>query len=128
MWEKVARRSHKPAKVFPFGSGSNDVMLYGTVDYELKDGKGTSVDWAARAHFVEEAGSLKMDFYQVYLVCQCLLFLRLQSDRFTGLSGDGPSKIVCSNVHRLRTIVDLVLRFKKTCNPFELGLKSKEQM
>lgn len=68
MWEKVAKRSHKPAKIFTFGNGSNDVMLYGTVGYELKDGKSTTVDWSARAHFVEEGGSLKMDFYQVYLV------------------------------------------------------------
>lgn len=68
MWEKVAKRSHDPTKIFSFGNGSNDVMLYGTVGYELKDGKSTTVDWAARAHFVEEGGELKMDFYQVYLV------------------------------------------------------------
>lgn len=71
MWEKVAKRDHKPAQIYSFGSGSNDVMLYGTVGYTLKDGKGTTVDWAAKAHFVEEAGSLLMDFYQVYLVCGC---------------------------------------------------------
>lgn len=68
MWEKVAKRSHKPAKIFPFGAGSDEVMLFGTVDYELKDGKKASVDWAARAHFAQEDGALKMDFYQVYLV------------------------------------------------------------
>ncbi|CZT16843.1 uncharacterized protein RCC_02678 [Ramularia collo-cygni] len=67
MWEKVAKRSHNPTKIFSFGANSNDVMLYGTVGYELKDGKSTTVDWAARAHFVEDGGSLKMDFYQVYL-------------------------------------------------------------
>jgi len=43
-------------------------MLYGTVDYELKDGKATTVDWSARAHFAQEDGQLQMDFYQVYLV------------------------------------------------------------
>lgn len=44
-------------------------MLYGIVDYALKDGKKASdVEWAARAHFVEQDGALKMDFYQVYLV------------------------------------------------------------
>lgn len=44
-------------------------MLYGTVDYTLKDGRGTTVDWSARAHFVKKEGEeLKMDFYQVYLV------------------------------------------------------------
>ncbi|EMD00606.1 hypothetical protein BAUCODRAFT_135403 [Baudoinia panamericana UAMH 10762] len=67
MWEKVAKRSHKPAQIYSFGPGSNDVMLLGTVDYELKDGRKTTVDWAARSQFAEEAGQLKMSFYQVYL-------------------------------------------------------------
>ena len=68
MWEKVAKRSHKPTKIFSFGNGSEEVMLYGTVDYELKDGRKTNVDWSARSHFTHEDGKLKMDFYQVYLV------------------------------------------------------------
>ncbi|CAK1355341.1 hypothetical protein CB0940_00929 [Cercospora beticola] len=67
MWEKVAKRSHKPAQLYAFGSGSDDIMLYGTVDYTLKDGRGTTVDWSARAHFSQVGGELKMDFYQVYL-------------------------------------------------------------
>ena len=69
MWEKVAKRSHKPTKIFSFGSDSDEVMLHGTVDYELKDGRKTNVDWSARSHFTHEDGQLKMDFYQVYLVC-----------------------------------------------------------
>lgn len=69
MWEKVATRSHKPTKIFSFGPNSEDMMLYGTVDYALKDGKKAhGIDWAARAHLVQESGTLKMDFYQVYLV------------------------------------------------------------
>ncbi|KAK4635397.1 hypothetical protein CLAFUW4_00642 [Fulvia fulva] len=67
MWEKVAKRSHVPQQLYPFGSGSDDIMLYGTVDYELKDGKSANVEWAARAHFTNAEGDLKMDFYQVYL-------------------------------------------------------------
>ncbi|KAK1042474.1 hypothetical protein LTR74_018526 [Friedmanniomyces endolithicus] len=67
MWEKVAKRSHKPEKIFSFGPGSNEVMLYGTVKYELKDGKKTEVEWSARSRFVDEDGALKMEFYQVYL-------------------------------------------------------------
>ncbi|KAL1305560.1 hypothetical protein AAFC00_007166 [Neodothiora populina] len=67
MWEKVSSRNHKPIKIFPFGSGADEVMLYGTVDYVLKDGKKASVDWSARAHLVKEGGAVKMDFYQVYL-------------------------------------------------------------
>ncbi|KAK5726997.1 hypothetical protein LTR15_002888 [Elasticomyces elasticus] len=67
MWEKVAKRSHKPEKIFSFGAGKDEVMLFGTVDYELKDGKKTTVEWSARAVFAEEDGDLKMSFYQVYL-------------------------------------------------------------
>ena len=68
LWEKVNSRRHKALKIFPFGPGTDEVMLYGTVDYGLKDGKKASVDWAARAHLVKEDGVVKMDFYQVYLV------------------------------------------------------------
>lgn len=67
MWEKVAVRSHKPSRIFAFEFGSDDVMLHGTVDYELKDGKKTSTVWGAKAHFTKEDGVLKMDEYQVYL-------------------------------------------------------------
>lgn len=69
MWEKVAKRSHKPQQLYSFGVNSDDIMLFGTVDYVLKDGKGTTVEWAARAHFSKAEGELKMDYYQVYLVC-----------------------------------------------------------
>ncbi|KAL5115397.1 hypothetical protein ACEQ8H_006697 [Pleosporales sp. CAS-2024a] len=67
MWEKVSSRLHKPIKVFPFGSNSNEVMLYGTVKYGLKDGGDKEVDWAARANLVNEEGKARMSFYQVYL-------------------------------------------------------------
>jgi len=69
MWEKVSSRHHSPLKVFPFGPKSDEAMLYGTVDYVLKDGNRVNgVEWAARAHFVKEGSLVKMDFYQVYLV------------------------------------------------------------
>jgi len=69
MWEKVAARSHKPAQIYAFAKSSDDVMLYGTVDYELKDGKkAEGIEWAARAHFSPLGGQPKMDYYQVYLV------------------------------------------------------------
>lgn len=68
MWEKVAKRSHYPLKIYSSGPSSDEVMLYGTVDYELKDGKKTTVEWSARSNFTQEDGELKMDFYQVYLV------------------------------------------------------------
>lgn len=68
MWSKISSRHHIPTKIFPFGTHSDEVMLYGTVAYILKDGSESKVDWAARAHLVEEGGKVKMDFYQVYLV------------------------------------------------------------
>ena len=68
MWEKVAKRSHKPIQIYAFGAGSDDVMLHGTVDYVLKDDKKTTTTWGARAHLEHEGNELKMDFYQVYLV------------------------------------------------------------
>lgn len=74
MWEKVAKRSHFPKKIYAFDA--DEVMLCGSVDYTLKDGKSTSVDWAAKAHFAQEDGQLKMDCYQVYLVSNSLLVHR----------------------------------------------------
>ncbi|KAJ8610741.1 hypothetical protein MRB53_038383 [Persea americana] len=56
-----------PLQIYAFGHESNDVMLFGTVDYELKDGRKTRADWGARAQFANEDGELKMQFYQVYL-------------------------------------------------------------
>ena len=69
MWDKVAKRSHYPSKIYSFGKDNHDVMLHGTVDYELKDGKrAEGIEWAARARFASGDGNLKMEFYQVYLV------------------------------------------------------------
>lgn len=68
MWEKVSNRSHKPIQIHAFGGLSSDVMLHGTVDYVLKDGRKSTVEWAARGHLVYEKDVQQMDFYQVYLV------------------------------------------------------------
>lgn len=77
MWEKVAKRSHKPIQIFSFGSGSDEVMLHGTVEYVLKDDKKASSSWGAKAHFSKEDGELKMDLYQVFLVSRpCLVAAR----------------------------------------------------
>ncbi|CAG8951724.1 hypothetical protein HYFRA_00005524 [Hymenoscyphus fraxineus] len=68
MWEKVHSRSHTPEKIFPFGNQEIDeVMIYGVVKYELKDGGLAEVDWAARANLVKEDETWRMGFYQVYL-------------------------------------------------------------
>lgn len=64
----VQKRKHHLKKIYPFGDNSNEMMIYGTVDYGLKNGKDVSVDWAGRALFSDEGGKLKMAMYQVYLV------------------------------------------------------------
>ncbi|KAH8602257.1 hypothetical protein B0O99DRAFT_561587 [Bisporella sp. PMI_857] len=67
MWEKVSARKHTVHKIFPFGNGAKEVMLYGIVKYNLKAGGTAEVDWAARAQLLEQSGGWKMEFYQVYL-------------------------------------------------------------
>lgn len=64
----VKSRKHKLDKIFPFGGKSNEFMLYGTVDYGLKNGKEVTVDWAARAVMTEHQDALKFKLYQVYVV------------------------------------------------------------
>lgn len=68
MWTKVSSRQHRPLKIFPFGPNSDEVMLFGTVEYGMKDGGSAAKDWGARAHLVKDGDDVKMDFYQVYLV------------------------------------------------------------
>ncbi|RMD40836.1 hypothetical protein DV735_g4312, partial [Chaetothyriales sp. CBS 134920] len=68
----VISRKHTVGQLYPFGGGDSlDVVLYGVVDYGLRNGKtGVRVDWAARAVFEEDQGEgnkLRMKFYQVYL-------------------------------------------------------------
>ncbi|RMZ80224.1 hypothetical protein DV738_g2775, partial [Chaetothyriales sp. CBS 135597] len=67
----VVSRKHTVGQLYPFGTpDSLDVVLYGVVDYGLRNGKtGVRVEWAARAVFEEEdkGGKLRMKFYQVYL-------------------------------------------------------------
>ncbi|KAM5341239.1 hypothetical protein ACJ41O_015348 [Fusarium nematophilum] len=68
MWDSVVSRKHQIFKVFPFGKGSNEVMLYGTVALQLKNGNAASIEWAARAEFAKStSGEYKFQFYQVYL-------------------------------------------------------------
>jgi hypothetical protein len=57
LWEKVATRLHSPIKVFPFGDGLTDeVMLYGTVAFKLKDERRAEV-----------SGTLSFALYYLYL-------------------------------------------------------------
>jgi hypothetical protein len=69
MWEKVSSRKHTPIKIFPFGAWSDEVMLYGTVKYEFKEGGEKEVEWGARANLEKgEDGKVRLAFYQVYMV------------------------------------------------------------
>ena len=71
----IQRRKHTLEKIFPFGTGDDarEVMLYGSVEYELKNGKELTVQWAARAVLAEYEGGLRFKFYQVYLVSDLTL-------------------------------------------------------
>jgi hypothetical protein len=69
MWDAVASRKHTLQKVYPFGSGSDEVMLYGSVALELKNGGSADIEWAGRAELDKSAdGKYRLKFYQVYLV------------------------------------------------------------
>lgn len=68
MWDVVTSRKHTIYKVFPYGENATEAMLYGKVQYGFKDGRETSVEWAARAEVVQDEGKWKFKFYQVYLV------------------------------------------------------------
>ena len=61
MWASVAARKHTPVKVFPFGSGAEEVMLYGTVLYTMKDGKKVNV---------------RINSLSIVCVCVCVFALR----------------------------------------------------
>ncbi|RVX75875.1 hypothetical protein B0A52_00232 [Exophiala mesophila] len=63
----VKTRKHTIKQIVPFGDDGEQVMLHGSVDYGLKNGKDVNVDWAARAVLAEEGGDLKMKEYQVYI-------------------------------------------------------------
>ncbi|KAM0748668.1 hypothetical protein T439DRAFT_327936 [Meredithblackwellia eburnea MCA 4105] len=67
MWGGVATRKHTVHKVYTSDPEASELMLFGTVDYGLRNGKSvTGVGWAGRIVFA--AGpELKMQEYQVWL-------------------------------------------------------------
>lgn len=73
MWAKVASRRHTVNKVYPFGPGAEELMLYGSVAFTFKAGGGAEVDWAGRAVLHKsEDGRYRLKYYQVYLVSMAL--------------------------------------------------------
>lgn len=66
----MSDRKHTVKNIYAFGKegdDAKDIMLNGSVDYALHNGKDVTVEWAARAVFVTVQGKLRMKFYQVYL-------------------------------------------------------------
>jgi hypothetical protein len=78
MWEAVASRKHTLSKVYPFGAGSDEVMLHGSVALQLKNGGSAEIEWAGRAELEKTAadGKYRLKFYQVYLVRTSMLRTR----------------------------------------------------
>lgn len=70
MWTTVEARAHSIPQIFPFGGGSHEYMLYGTVALGLKNGNKGEVEWAGRSVLEKSAtdGKWRMKFYQIYLV------------------------------------------------------------
>lgn len=68
MWANVATRVHVVDRVFPSTSAEskNELMLFGSVEYGLKNGKVIKTEWAGRMVF-DEVEKERMRFYQVYL-------------------------------------------------------------
>lgn len=83
MWTHVKSRKHTVHKVFPFGEDASEVMMQGTVEYGLKNGKDLSQPWAGYAKLSKEGGEVKMSYYQIYMVSA------LSSPSFLWLMGMG---------------------------------------
>ncbi|PLN82518.1 hypothetical protein BDW42DRAFT_79043 [Aspergillus taichungensis] len=65
-WDFVRSRSHTLEKVFPFDSNPDSFMMYGTVTYNLKDGRTVPVEWAGVLNMTKVDGEWKMNSYKVY--------------------------------------------------------------
>jgi ketosteroid isomerase-like protein len=63
----VASRHHVVIDIYP--KSDADLMLFGTVEYGLKNGRHLESEWAARMTLTEG----KISFYQVYLDASPLL-------------------------------------------------------
>ena len=60
-WKDVKSRHHIVTDTYP--KSKDDLMLMGTVEYELKNGRRLKSEWAGRMYLVEG----NISFYQVYL-------------------------------------------------------------
>jgi len=79
MWAAVKSRLHTPTKIFPFGEGADEVMLHGTVAYELKDGRRAEVSSVSSicSRQSEELGSPEIS--RILRGIKVLMFVRYRS-------------------------------------------------
>ncbi|GMK55619.1 hypothetical protein CspeluHIS016_0206750 [Cutaneotrichosporon spelunceum] len=65
-WEAVSGRTHVCQGVFA-GKNPNEVMMYGTVTYDMKDGtRKEGIEWSAHL-LTDGEPEPKIKFYQVYI-------------------------------------------------------------
>ncbi|KAK6719311.1 hypothetical protein SNK03_002434 [Fusarium graminearum] len=66
--ESTDKSVHMLYKVFPFGVGALEVMLHGRTVRQSPEGvELDGADWAARMHFREIDGEVKIDLYHIYM-------------------------------------------------------------
>lgn len=85
-WEKVHAREHVILDVYPKVKEGGEakegeeyeLMLRGTVDYEMKDGGKGKAEWAGHMvlQYLKEEGGYKLAFYQVWIVSGRVFLLR----------------------------------------------------
>ena len=69
-WAPVAVRKHSVYDVFVNPDKKDEFMLYGLVEYKLKDGSDGKADWGGRMVFddVTKVQGLQMKSYTVWIV------------------------------------------------------------
>ncbi|KAF2659435.1 hypothetical protein K491DRAFT_712711 [Lophiostoma macrostomum CBS 122681] len=69
MWSGVAKRVHRPTKIYPFGNDASEVTIIGTVEYWPDDGSYLKKDMAAVAKYQKNlrTGLVEMSRLQVWL-------------------------------------------------------------
>lgn len=65
MWAAVSARHHVVSGVYAAVDGKDEVMLFGHVDYSLKNGRDLATEWSARMVF--DGTGEKLALYQVWL-------------------------------------------------------------
>lgn len=82
----IKTRCHKLSRVYVFDSKATDLLITGTVDQGLVNGKSVAGEWVARICLKQAGGdNLKIESHQVWAVC-CIPFLSpRQRDKLTDM-------------------------------------------